>query len=462
MEYTAAQRLDRLPESRFHRRVATMIAAGLFFDTFDLYLASSVMAAFTSTGWATVEQNAQFASAGAFGALIGAFLAGWLGDLYGRKFSFQFNLLLFGGASLAAVFAPSMDWLIPLRFIMGIGLGAEIVVAYATITEFVPPARRGKWSAILFFAGTAALPTSNILGYLLIPAIGWRSMFAIAGFGAMFVWWMRKQLPESPRWLESKGHIKEAREILDRIEADVVKDTGAALPVPDVAASVSSTTKLTFGDLFKPNLLGSTITGMVLHIVALSSLYGFIVWLPTFLIKQGLSLETALGHAAQVSIGALVGVAAGAWWSDKWSRKRSIVLISIVSAVVGYIYANVGSIESAKFLGSALIALIYFSAAMGYSAYVPELFPTELRLRGTGISSMAGRAASIVAPQLVAVLFAANGVTAVTLVLVGLFLIQAVVIGLFGVETNSRSLESQFAARSGGTPTGERRVAADV
>jgi len=462
MEYTAAQRLDRLPETAFHRRIAWMIGAGLFFDAFDLYLASSVMVALASSGWATVEQNAQFASAGAFGALIGAFFAGWLGDRFGRRFSFQFNLVLFGAASIAAALAPSMIWLVVLRFIMGIGLGAEIVVGYATVSEFVPPSTRGKWSAILFFFATAAFPVSNLLGYLIVPTLGWRWMFVIAGIGALFVWWMRKQMPESPRWLESKGRIREAHEILDRIEAEVEKDIGAALPAPAMQSAASSVAKYSFADLFKPGLLRSTITGMVLNIVALSALYGFIIWLPTFLMKQGLSLHSSLGHAALISGGALFGVIAGGWWSDKWSRKYSVAIASVVAAILGYLYAHAGSVESTTVIGGILIAAFYFSSTMGFCAYVPELFPTELRLRGSGISSMAGRAASIVAPQVVALLFASNGVAGVTLTLVGLLLFQAIVIVLLGVETTSRGLESQFIAPIGVLPpVGERRAVAE-
>lgn len=150
MEYTAGQRLDRLPELSFHRRLAALIGAGLFFDAFDLFLASGVMMALSTSGWATMAQNAQFASAGAVGASIGALLAGWVGDKFGRRFAFQFNLLLFGTMSIAAACAPSMTRLIVCRFLMGIGLGAEVVVGYSTKSEFVPPQKRGKWGAIIF------------------------------------------------------------------------------------------------------------------------------------------------------------------------------------------------------------------------------------------------------------------------------------------------------------------------
>lgn len=443
MQYSSAERLDRLPESAFHRRMALMIGAGLFFDAFDLYLASGVMVALTSSGWSTMASNADFASAGALGALIGAFTAGWLGDRFGRKFTFQFNLVLFGVMSVAAAFAPTMAWLIACRFVMGIGLGAEIVVGYATMGEFVPPAKRGKWGAVLFFLATSALLVSNVVSYFVIPTLGWRWMFGIAGVGGLAVWLMRKQMPESPRWLESVGRHAEASKIVEEIEREVMRETGKPLPEP-VRQKAATDSKYRFADLFKPPLLRATLLGVTLNVVALASLYGFIIWLPTFLVKQGLSVASSLGHTALMSVGSLLGVVLAGLLADKWSRKNWIVLSSFVGALLGWAYANAGNLEATTAVGVILITASYFGGTVGFSTYVPELFPTEVRLRGTGISSVSGRAASIFAPQAVAALYAYNGVNAVVFTVIGLGIVQMIVVAIFGIETTRRSLESPY------------------
>ena len=221
MQATAARRLDRLPHSAFHSRLARMIGLGLFFDAFDLYMAAGVMVALAATGFATPAQNAQFVSAGALGSLVGALLAGWMGDRFGRRVSFQVNLAIFGTMSLAAALVPAMPWLIAARFVMGLGLGAEVVVGYAMLAEFVPPARRGRWGATLSFVATSALLVSNVVAMLVIPRAGWRWMFAIAGAGGLAVWILRKRMPESPRWLEAVGRTDEAETTLSAIEARV-------------------------------------------------------------------------------------------------------------------------------------------------------------------------------------------------------------------------------------------------
>src|ERR1700742_3626359 len=142
----AGGRLDRLPIGPFHRRILILIGIGMFFDGFDIYLAGTVLGVTLKTGFSTLPQNAAFISATFVGMMLGSFGTGFLGDRYGRRFTYQFNLLVFGVASLAAAFAPNMTVLIACRFVMGLGLGAENVVGYATITEFVPARTRGKWS----------------------------------------------------------------------------------------------------------------------------------------------------------------------------------------------------------------------------------------------------------------------------------------------------------------------------
>jgi putative MFS transporter len=201
----AAARLDRLPISSFHYRVFWLIAAGMFFDGYDLYVGTNVLGSTVQSGFSTLGQNAQFVSLTFLGLTLGSLIAGFLGDHYGRRFTYQFNLAIFGLASLAAAFSPDMTTLNALRFVMGLGLGAEIVVGYSTLTEFVPPRSRGRWLALLAMIVVSGLPATALLGTLVIPAFGWRPMFVIAGVGALIVWYLRKSLPESPRWLEAQG-----------------------------------------------------------------------------------------------------------------------------------------------------------------------------------------------------------------------------------------------------------------
>src|SRR3984957_15051445 len=153
----AGPRLDRLPIGSFHWRMMGLIGSGMFLDGFEIYLAGSVLGVLVKEGWSDLQLNAHFISVTFVGMVIGTWFAGVLGDRFGRRFSYQFNLLLFGVASLAGALAPSMMWLIVARLFMGIGLGAEIVVGYVTLAEFVPPKMRGRWLSGLAIVTNSAL-----------------------------------------------------------------------------------------------------------------------------------------------------------------------------------------------------------------------------------------------------------------------------------------------------------------
>src|SRR6266568_1868351 len=283
----AGARLDRLPISSFHHRILWLIGAGMFFDGYDLYIGTTVLGAALQSGFSTLAKNAQFVSLTFVGMTIGSLVAGFLGDRYGRRFTYQFNLLVFGLASLAAAVAPDMDTLNWVRFVIGLGLGAEIVVGYSTLTEFVPPRVRGQWLAFMAFIVVSGLPVTVLLGTLIIPGIsawgaglaketsgflavllpglGWRLMFVIAGIGAFVVWYLRKALPESPRWLESQGRTEEAEAILQRIEREI--STRHAPLQPPVPAAPAPPFR-SVAALLSPALLPRMVVGAVTLIVA--------------------------------------------------------------------------------------------------------------------------------------------------------------------------------------------------
>ena len=189
----ASQRLDNLPIGKFHRRMAVLVGLGMFFDSFDNTLSSAVLASMLPTGFSTLALNSFFLSATFAGLAIGAAFAGWLSDRIGRGFAFQFNLGLFGILAVAAAFAPNMEVLIGLRFLMAIGMGAEYVICYGMITEFFPRGHRGRYLGLLGVFGGFGVSMSSLVGFLVIPAFSWRAMFIIGGVGALIAWWLRRK-----------------------------------------------------------------------------------------------------------------------------------------------------------------------------------------------------------------------------------------------------------------------------
>ncbi len=432
----AGPRLDRLPMAPFHQRILRLIGIGMFFDGFDIYLGAAVLGATIRSGFSTLPENAAFVSLTFLGMMAGSALTGFLGDRYGRRFTYQSNLAIFGVASLLAAFAPNMTVLIALRFVMGVGLGAENVVGYSTMTEFMPPQSRGRYLGYVAVFVVTGLPVSALAAWLVVPLAGWRALFVLGGVGALIVWWFRKALPESPRWLESVGRAAEAEALMTRIEQEVA--AGRPLPPPRAAGPAPSRD---LGTLFRPPLLARMVLGGISLIVINTLIYGFITWLPTFFARQGLSIATSFGYGLVMALGAPVGAYIGAVTVDRWGRKPTLVAAAALSIVFGAIYPFIHDPYLLPLVGLALTVPIYVMVAVLFGVYIPELFPTEVRLRASGLCNMLGRGATVLTPFVVLPLFTTYGVGGVLTLMIGLLAALIVTVLLLGVEPANRRLE---------------------
>jgi putative MFS transporter len=414
-----------------------LIGAGMFFDGYDMYVGTSALGAAVQSKFATLNQVPQFISLGFLGMTIGAFVTGFLGDKFGRRFNYQFNLMIFGLASLVAAVAPDMTALNWIRFVMGIGLGAETVVGFSTLAEFVPPRVRGRWCATMVLIVALGLPATAVLSNFIIPAFGWRPMFVIAGIGALIVWYLRKSLPESPRWLESQGRTAEAEALMQEIEREAA--TAGPLPPPSPPAPAVS---FRLASLVSPALLPRMVVGCVCLICINTVIFGFVQWLPTFFVQQGLSITKSLNYTLVIVLGSPIGGIIGVFCADYLGRRPSIIGASICTIILGAIYANVADPTTILVVGFLLIVSIYVQAVVLFGVYTPELFPTEVRLRAVGICNTFGRLCNIVAPFIVLSLFTHYGISGVLSLMIGLVVVQIAVVWVWGIEPVNRPLEA--------------------
>ena len=428
-------RLDRLPVTQLHRKVFNLIAVGMFFEGFDIYIAASVLGATYKTGFSSLAQNGLFISMTFVGMTLGALLTGFLGDRYGRQFTYQLNLIVFGVASLASAVAPNMTTLIALRFLMGLGLGAEVVVGYSMMVEFFPARIRGRWSGMMCTLVTAGLPVSAFLAWLLVPAFGWRVMFLLGAVGSFVAWFLRRELPESPRWLVVMGHDAEADALVSRFEREAgFTSTSNLLPTHEAIVSHAT------GDLFQSPFLASLIVGCVSLMVANSLIQGFVVWLPTFFVGQGESIARSTSFAMLMALGGPIGSALGALAADYLGRKLTIVTVSCLAIVLSVAFVFSGTSPVMPIIGFLLTIPIYLLVAVLFAIYIPELFPTALRLRGVGICNAVGRSASIIVPLLIGPLFANLGIAGVLAAMSSALLAMCVVVAALGTETRVQKL----------------------
>lgn len=434
---TIGARLDRLPITRLHRKVFGLVAIGMFFEGFDIYIAASVLGSAYKSGFSTLAQNGLFISVTFIGMTLGALLTGLWGDKFGRRFTYQVNLTLFGLASLASAFAPNMETLIALRFVMGLGLGAENVVGYSIMTEFFPAKVRGRWSGMICTLVTAGLPVSALLAWLLVPAFGWRVMFVLGGVGALIAWFLRRSLPESPRWLAFVGREPEAEALV----ADFEREASLQGPMTTFDPVSRPVMPLATGSLFREPFLSRLIVGCVSLMVVNTLIYGFITWLPTFFVGQGESIARSTGFALLMAVGGPIGSTMGAISADTFGRKPTIIGAAAIAILLCVAFSLSDNSFLTAAIGFLLTIPIYVLVAALFAVYVPELFPTEFRLRGVGICNAAGRSASIVVPLFVGPVFAHDGVSGVLAIMGVALLIMIGVVASLGVEPGRKGIE---------------------
>jgi MFS transporter, putative metabolite:H+ symporter len=276
-----------------------------------------------------------------------------------------------------------------------------------------------------------------LLGYLIIPSYGWRWMFAIAGVGALAVWYLRKSMPESPRWLESHGQADKAAAIVSQMAVEA----GVAVPGVHETMNIAPSQPVSFRILFSRAVLRRTIFGVLVTTVVLVVMYAYITWIPIFLVKQGLSVTTSLGFSVVMSLGSLAGAACAYLLSDGLGRKPSLILMLLATTLFGFLYTQGTSPLWIMGFGFATIGAIYCCGTLILGIYLGELFATEYRLRGVGLCSTIARIVVAFSPYAIVASYAYDGLQGMAaLMSVGLLFATAVAMFL-GIETRARPLE---------------------
>ena len=432
------RRVDNARESATFYKIVALVAAGMLMDSIDVYVGSAVASSALSTGWSTVAQNSLFLSAGFLGLLVGSLLAGFIGDLRGRKTAYQINLLLFGGFTLLGALAPNMAILSVCRLGAGLGLGAEIVTGFSMVNEFAPIKHRGRWSAIVSLVANTGVPLAMLLCAWIIPRWSWRPLFVGIGLAAALIWYLRRDIPESPRWLALHGRMDEAIQVVELLEAD----NGRGGSSSDSASGSARAGRE--GVEASAKASGSVVRGLIVATVAVSATnvcsYAFTSWVPTILLKRGINLSGSLWISTLMMLGAPLGCLIGSLLLDRIGRKRIIVTAFLLTAVFGLLYAAQTSQVTAILVGILLMASLYVLMSSVVAVYAPELFPTTVRFRCVGIANAVAKLCNVLMPVLIGAMLSAWGSTSIFVTISLVALASMLVVGLMGWETSGRSV----------------------
>lgn len=428
---TRAERLDGLPFTTQHRRLLVGSGVGWALDAMDVGLVSFVMAALAQQWGLGSGELSLLASIGFAGMAVGASLGGLLADRLGRRQVFALTLLVYGLATGASSLAGSVAVLIVLRFVVGLGLGAELPVASTLVAEYAPRRIRGRVVVWLESFWAVGWILAALVGYFVVPASpdGWRWALVIGLAPAVWAVVVRWSLPESVRFLERAGRTEEAEAAVRLFEqARPVTwrgtarsrgrdrgtvDSGAPDPGAGAPALPGAERPSAAAGIWGPALRGRTAALWTVWFCINFAYYGAFTWLPTLLVQQGFTLTRSFGYVLVITLAQLPGYAAAAWLIEVWGRRLTLASFLGGSAASALLFgiASMGTVVQPWQVIASGMALSFFNLGAWGALYAigPELYPTAVRGTGTGAAAAFGRIASILAPLSVPPLLVLGG-----------------------------------------------------
>ena len=402
------ERLDRLPVTSKHKKLLVGSGVGWALDAMDVGLISFIMAALAVHWNLESTQTSWIATAGFVGMALGASLGGLLADKFGRRHVFALTLLIYGLATGASALATGLAVLIALRFIVGLGLGAELPVASTLISEFAPRRIRGRMVVLLEAFWAAGWIAAAIIGTFVVGASdsGWRWALAIGMVPAAYALYVRLALPESVRYLEAKNRHQEAEEIVTSFENAALSE-GKNLD-SDLAPEVALDEAFEGSSIWSSRLRARTAALWIIWFCINLSYYGAFIWIPSLLVADGFTLVRSFSFTLIITLAQLPGYAAAAWLIEVWGRRATLAVFLVGSAVSAGAFGLADS-EVSIIIAGCFLSFFNLGAWGALYAIGPELYPTHIRGRGTGAAAGFGRIASIISPLIVPPILAAAG-----------------------------------------------------
>ena len=427
--------MDNARLSPIHYRVFALIAAGYFFDVADYVILGALIPDMVHSGFATAPQIATVASATLFGLFLGTVAQGEFTDRFGRKTVYQFNLLLYGAATIAAAFSPNWIWLAVLRFIAGIGLGAEQPLCFAYAGEYAPSKIRGRFIAgVQLIGGAFSWPLTTLFALGFRDSIGWRGCWIVIGICALVVFLFRFSLPESPRWLATHGQGARALELLQRMG---IKGPPPGETLVTDAASDSHSDPI--GIVFR-HYRGRVIAGMVCFVAFFGVALGLGAWLPSMIADRGMTITKSLTYTFGMQLAFPCASLFMMFALERFGRKVTSTSAFIMAGVFAVGFVNAGTNTSLLVVGFCMIFFIQL-AGNSMQIFASEVFPTNARASGFGLAQGAGRLGTAFIIPSILWIQTGYGTGAVFVCVAIVLVIAAATVNMIGPEARGMPLD---------------------
>jgi putative MFS transporter len=431
-------RLENVPFSRWHAKARIVVGSATFFDAFNALALAFALPVLIRLWHITPAQSGFLISASYIGQLAGALLFSWLAERFGRVPSASAATALMSIMSLACAIAGSFPQLLAYRLIQGIGVGGEMPVAAAYISELSKARGRGKFFMLYEMIFPIGLMATSQVGAVVVPLWSWKAMFLIGGIPGLVITWLLLRLPESPRWLISKGRVAEAELVVKQIEAAC----GVPPHAPAEAGAYGRPERGKWSEVLAPAYRGRTFIVWTLWATAYFVTNSLNNWMPSlYNTVYRLDLQQALRAASMTNVAQVLVLLVCAFCIDRIGRRNWTTACFVIGgaalAILGF--AGAQSVLSVMILGTFSYGIIGSVNAVLY-LYTAEIYPTRVRAIGTGLATSWLRLASAIGPAVVGLMVGAEGIRSVFIMFAAISIIGALA-ALRMIETRARRLE---------------------
>lgn len=432
-------RLEALPVGRFHYKLLGVTGLGWLFDSMDTGLIAFILPVLAKEWQLAPGQMGLIGSIGLIGMALGAVISGTVADHIGRKKVFTITVLLYSIATGLCALAWDYTSLLIFRFLVGFGLGGELPVAATLVSEYAPARVRGRFIVLLESFWALGWIVAACIAYVLIPVYGWRIAFIIGAVPALYTFLIRIHMPESVRYLLSKGRVEEARQIVVKLETMMHVPVQ---PFDDEKETVPVNEPVSVATLWRKPFLTRTIMLWLVWFGIIYSYYGIFMWLPSLVFQQGFTVVKTFEYVLVMTLAQLPGYYCAAWLVDKIGRKYTLSIFLLCSGIASYFFGH--STSAATLMAWGAVMSFFNLGAWGVLyTYTPEMYPTSIRALGSGWAAGFGRFGGMAAPILVGIMLSRGfSIGGVFYMFAFVFIVvSAIVMGL-GIESKQKDLET--------------------